>query len=98
MFREVRPAAALEAAESGRTDKDDAAEALRMLRGGDDDILPRQRERDDIDGDLARLQRGHPDALELLAVECPAVGRVGPIRCAESEPVDQHDSSVLGQP
>ena len=89
---------ALEAAESGRTDEDDAAETLRMLRGRDDDILPRKRERDDIDRGLARLQRGHPDALELLAVECPAVRRVGPIRCAESEPVDQHDPSMLGQP
>ena len=69
-----------------------------MLRRGDDDILPRQRERDDIDGDLARLQGSHPDAFEVLAVECPAVGHIGPIRSAESEPVDQHDSSMLGQP
>ena len=48
MFRDARPAL-LEAAESGRTDEDDAAEALRMLRGGDDDILPGGGERDDID-------------------------------------------------
>ena len=69
-----------------------------MIRGGDDDILPRQRERDDIDGGFPGLHGGKPDALELLAVECPAVRRVGPIRCAESQPVDQHDSSVPGQP
>ena len=50
MFRDARRPA--EAAESGRTDEDDAAEALRMLCGGGDDILPRQRERDDIDGGL----------------------------------------------
>ena len=32
---------ALEAAESGRTDQDDPAEPLRMLRSGNDDVLPR---------------------------------------------------------
>ena len=89
---------ALEAAESRRTDQDDPAEPLRMLRSGNDDILPRQRKCDDIDGGLARLQRGQPDALELLAEESPAVGRVGPIRRAESEPVDEHDPPMLGQP
>src|SRR6476469_4266735 len=67
-------------AEAGRTDEDDPGEARRMFRGGDDHILPRQRERHDVDGGLSRLHDAPPDALELLPIEFPAIGRVGPIR------------------
>ena len=90
--------APLEAPESCRTDEDDAAETVRFRCRGDDDVLSRQRERDDVDRGLSGLQGGVADAPQVVAVERPAIGRVGPIRCAESEPVDQDDSPVFGQP
>jgi hypothetical protein len=69
-----------------------------MLGGSDDDILPGQRQRHDVDGGFVRLEHGQPDALELLAVERPTIRSVRTIRPPESEPVDQHHPSVFGQP
>jgi len=68
-----------------------------VIGRGDDDVLRRERERDDVDGSLAGLKCGRPDALELLTVERPPIGRVGPLRRAKAEPVDQHDASALGK-
>src|ERR1019366_8378018 len=80
--------AALEASETGGADEHDPPEPLRVIGRGDDDVLRRERERDDIDGSLAGLKCGRADALELLTVERPAIGRVGPLRRAKAEPVD----------
>ena len=98
MFREDRPASPLKRPNPVGLIRTIPAEPFGMLGGGDDDVLAGKRERDDVERALARLQTGRPDALELLAVEVPAVRCVRPIRCAKSDPVDQHDPSVLSQP
>ena len=81
MFREVRPASPLK-----RPNPVGLIRTIRPNRSGCSAAATttngREAERDDIERALARLQTGRPDALELVAVEVPAVRCVRPIRCA----------------